>query len=345
MVSQKIILLAVERTYSLQNNRQAFINEVSKINGVEDWSLCGDLPEGEPYPSCAMQTVDTKVQRTDRTTYVDEQYQKLLGLQLVAGRFFSKDFTTDSTGFVLNEAAVKDFGLTHPIGSPITSTELGFNPPGGNSQTVYTVIGVVKDFHFESLHQKIAPLILANANKFGASTLAIKIKESNLKTAIPAIGKVWKQLDPTDDFKYTFLDDIVAQQYKAEETAQKTFTAFSVLAILIACFGLFGLVMYATFQRTKEISIRKVLGATAANIVFVLSKDFIKLVIISALVAFPVAWWAMHSWLQSFAYRINIDWWVFAIAMTLTVGIAFLTISYQAIKAALANPVKSLRTE
>ena len=186
---------------------------------------------------------------------------------------------------------------------------------------------------------------MANENKFGASTAAIKIKGTDLKSAIPAIEKTWKQFDLKDNFKYTFLDDIVAQQYKAEQAAQKIFTAFSILAILIACIGLFGLVMYATFQRTKEISIRKVLGATAGNIVFILAKDFIKLVTISALIAFRVAWWAMHSWLQSFAYRININWWVFVTAIILTVAIAFITISSQAIKAAIANPVKSLRTE
>ena len=342
-------IITVNNMYSLQNNRQAFINEITKINGVDDWSFCSDLPEGDPYASCAMQAIDTKVQRTDRTTYVDEHYQSVLDLQLVTGRFFSKDFPTDSTALVLNEAAVKDFGLKHPIGSRITSTELHFNPPEGKSQTVYTVIGVVKDFHFESLHEKINPLILANANKFGASTAAIRIKSAYLKTAIPAIEKTWKQFDSKNTleypFKYSFLDDIVAQQYKAEATIQKIFTAFSIVAILIACIGLFGLVMYSTFQRTKEISIRKVLGATAGNIVFILSKDFIKLVFLSAVIAFPVAWWAMHSWLQGFAYQINISWWVFAIAIILTVSIAFITVSFQAIKAAVANPVKSLRTE
>lgn len=338
-------VIAVEGMYRLQNNRQAFINEISKISGIEDRSFCSDLPEGPSYSSCAMQAVDTKVQRTDRTAYVDEQYQKVLGLQLVAGRFFSKDFPTDSTALILNEAAVKDFQLTRPVGSRITSTELYFNPPDGKSQTVYTVIGVVKDFNFESLHQKIAPLILANANKFGASTAAIKIKAGYLKAAMPAIEKTWKRFDSKNEFKYSFLDGIVAEQYRAELTAQKIFTIFSILAILIGCTGLFGLVMYATFQRTKEISIRKVLGATAANIVFILSKDFIKLVALSALIAFPVAWWAMHSWLQNFAYKINISWSVFAISILFITGIAFITISFQAIKAAIANPVKSLRAE
>ncbi|HVX26199.1 MAG TPA: ABC transporter permease [Parafilimonas sp.] len=338
-------IIAVRQTFNLQNNRQAFVDEVRKMNGVQNLSFCNDVPQGDPYPSCAMQAVETKLQRTDRTTYVDEQYQNVFGLQLVSGRFFSKDFPTDSTAFILNEAAVKDFGLTNPIGSHITSTELNFNPPDGKSQTVYTVIGVVKDYHFESLHQKIAPLILANAAKFGAFTAAIKINGTNLSTTLPAIEKTWKDFNPKDNFKYSFVDDIVAQQYKAEQTAQKIFTAFAILAILIACIGLFGLVMYATFQRTKEISVRKILGATAGNIVLILSKDFMRLIIISGLITVPVAVWATHAWLQNFAYRINVNWWVFAIAILIVAGIAFLTISFQAIKAAIANPVKSLRTE
>ncbi len=337
-------IISVHGLYHLKD-RKPFIDEVSKMAGVQNWSICSDLPEGEPLPSCAMQSVDTKVSRTQRIAYVDERYLGLLGLILTKGRFFSKDFPTDSLSLVLNEEAVKDFGLKNPIGSRITSTETNFNPPDGNSQYFYTVIGVVKDFHFQSLHQKIVPLVLANNGRFGANTLAVTINGADLTNTIASIQKTWKQFDAKNSFQYSFLDDTIAKQYKAELTAQRIFTIFSLLAILIACIGLFGLVMYSTFQRTKEISIRKVLGATAGNIIFILSKDFIKLVIISAFVAFPVAWWAMHTWLQNFAYRINIAWWVFAVAIIITIGIAFITISFQAIKAAIANPVKSLRTE
>jgi putative ABC transport system permease protein len=338
-------VIAIRQTYALGNNRQAFLQEVSNIQGVDAKSLCSNLPQEPSYVSCAMMSVETNMQRTDRTVYVDDQYQKVLGLQMVAGRFFSNDFPTDSTALVLNQAAAIDFGLTSPVGSRITSTEINFNTPGGNTQTVYTVVGVVKDFHYESMHERIAPLILANANKFGGSTVATKIKGGYLQTVIPVIENTWKKFNPKFSFSYSFLDNIVATQYKAELTAQKIFSIFSMLAILIGCIGLFGLVMYATFQRTKEISVRRVLGATTANIVLLLSGQFFKLVTIAALIAFPVAWLAMHSWLQHFAYRVDIGWGVFVVALLLISIIAFVTISFQAIKAAIANPVKSLRSE
>ena len=153
------------------------------------------------------------------------------------------------------------------------------------------------------------------------------------------------QFDPKDDFRFSFLDQTLAAQYKSEQTEQTIFSIFSLLAILIACIGLFGLASYSTIQRTKEISIRKVLGAMPGNIIVVLSKDFLILIVIASLIAFPIAWWAMYKWLQNFSYRIDISWWVFLLAASIAAMIAMLTISYQAIKTAFANPVKSLKTE
>ena len=337
-------IIAINGLYQLQN-RQAFIDEVSKITGVEDLSLCSNLPDGTSMPSCAMRVMDTKVSRTEWTAYVDDRYLGLLGLKLKEGRFFSKNYARDSLGLILNEEAVKDFGLKNPVGSRITSTEVFFNPPDGKSQTIYTVVGVIKDFNFASLHQKISPLVLANTNKFGAGTVAVKINGKDFKNTLASIEKTWKQFNLKNSFEYSFLDETIAGQYKAEETARKIFTVFSLLAILIACIGLFGLVMYSAFQRTKEIGIRKVLGASTASIIFILSKDFLRLIIISALIAFPVAWSAMNQWLQSFAYRINISWWMFLVAGLLMVLTALITVSFQSVKAAVANPVKSLRTE
>ena len=173
----------------------------------------------------------------------------------------------------------------------------------------------------------------------------MRIKANNFNTSVAAIEEKWKTFVPERPFHYSFLDKTVEQQYLAEQRTQKIFTFFSSLAIFIACIGLLGLAAYATQQRTREIGIRKVLGASATSIVSMLSLDFLKLVLIAALIAFPVAWWAMHTWLQDFAYRVSIGWWVFAIAGISAVIIALATISYQAIKAAFANPVKSLRTE
>jgi putative ABC transport system permease protein len=338
-------IISVEGLYHLQNQKSSFINELSKIAGVQDISKCSGMPDGKYLSSCAMQVVDTKLSRTQKTMYVDEEYLKLLDLQLEEGRFFAKDLANDSLGLILNEKAVEDFGLKNPIGSRITSTEVFLNPGDGKSQNVFTVIGVVKNFHFQSLHQKIAPLVLVNSNKFGWGMAAIRIKGEHFKTSVAEIEKIWNRFDPKHTLQYNFLDQSLATQYKAEQTAQRIFTIFSLLAISIACIGLFGLATYSTLQRAKEISIRKVLGATTGNIIFILSKDFLRLVIVSMLIAFPAAWWAMYKWLLDFAYRINITWWIFLLAGTIAVIIAFVTISFQATKAAIANPVKSLRTE
>src|ERR1035438_2135846 len=184
-----------------------------------------------------------------------------------------------------------------------------------------------------------------NSNKFGWGSAGISVKGDHFKTTMVPIEKTWKRFDPKDDFRFSFLDQTLAAQYKSEQTEQTIFSIFSLLAILIACIGLFGLASYSSIQRTKEISIRKVLGAMPGNIIVVLSKDFLILIVIATLIAFPIAWWAMYKWLQNFSYRIDISWWVFLLAASIAAMIAMLTISYQAIKAAFANPVKSLKTE
>lgn len=342
---EKEHIIAIKGLYSLQSNRQAFLQALPTIQGVEDWSACSDLPGGEAYVSSAFQVVDTRIQRTDRTAHVDEQYAQVFGLQLVAGRFFSRTFPSDSTAIVLNEAAVKDFGFTDPLGKKLTSTEANYNDRDKKSPSVYTVIGVLKDYHFSSLHQKITPLVLSNANRFGGSMATVKIKAGLLPTALPALENAWKQWAPKEAFSYSFLDEIVSRQYNAELTSQKIITWFSVLAIIIACTGLFGLVSFTTFQRTREISIRKVLGASRTHVIYLLSKDFVKLVVLAALIAYPVAWWGMHQWLQQFAYRTAINGWDFFLALLIVSIIAFATISVQAVKAAFTKPAKSLTIE
>ncbi|HWB23843.1 MAG TPA: ABC transporter permease [Chitinophagaceae bacterium] len=328
----------------LNDRSMAFTAEVMKLTGVTDISFCSGLPDGKHESSCAMQVVGTNIQRTQKTVFTDERYQPLLGLTMVQGRFFSKQMPTDTFALVLNEAAVKDFGLTHPIGAKITSTEPFFNSPDGKT-IVYTVIGVVKDYHSESLHDKIAPLVIANTGRFFSGTIAVKIKGDHFAASVKGIEDVWKKLEPKHNIQVSFLDQNIALFYKAEQTAERIVTIFSLLAVFIACVGLLGLAMYATLQRTKEIGIRKVLGATTGSIFMILSSDFLKLVIISILLSFPLAWWAMHAWLQGFAYHVNVAWWIFILAGGASLFIALATISYQAIRAALANPVKSLRTE
>ncbi|HKB43969.1 MAG TPA: ABC transporter permease [Chitinophagaceae bacterium] len=339
-------VIMVERTDLLDKQSKAFKTELAKIAGVESVSGTSAMPGQQNFFGISYQEVGSKEQVTGRGIFADQSYNKVLGLELKEGRFFSKDFSTDTLALVLNEKAVKELGLKNPIGARLTSPDGFLNAPDGSTY-IYTVIGVVKDFHFQSLHEQIAPLFFNSSEKFGdvSNTTALRIKAANFKGAVAAVEDTWKKFVKDRPFHYGFLDQTLARQYHSEQTTQKIFTIFSSLAIFIACIGLLGLAAYTTQQRTREISVRKVLGASVSNIVAMLSKDFLKLVLISAVIAFPIAWWGMHKWLQNFAYKINIGWWVFAIAALAATMVALFTISFQAIRAAIANPVKSLRTE
>jgi putative ABC transport system permease protein len=265
---------------------------------------------------------------------------------LEAGRFFSKQFFTDSLSLILNEEAVKQLGLKDPLGARLTSPDQLLTTPDGKS-IVYTVVGVVKDFHFQSLHDKISPLIFINSSKFGGvnSLMAIHINSSEMNSAIDGIEKTWHQFVPQSPLDYTFLDKNLLALYSSEETTRQVFSFFSALAIFIACLGLLGLVTYAVQLRVREIGIRKVLGAKVSDIVLLLSRDFLELILIASIIAFPIAWLGMNKWLQDYAYRIEMSWWIFALAGMTALFIAVATISFKAIKAAIANPVQSLRTE
>jgi len=240
---------------------------------------------------------------------------------------------------VVNEAFAKQLNYANPINEPVYS-------PTDNTATKtakYHIIGVVKDFNFASLKTNITPLLF-NLDH-GAGTLSVLINSQDIPALIQSIQNRWKGLSPNREFSYSFLDDSFDAVYRSEQRTGSISIAFTSLAIIIACLGLFGLAAYAAEQRTKEIGIRKVLGANLATIVNMLSKDFIRLVLIAIVVAIPLGWWAMHSWLQGFAYRQDIQWWVPVAAAASAIAIAFVTISFQSIKAALTNPVKSLRSE
>jgi putative ABC transport system permease protein len=351
MLGQKIgfrkdHVIMVERTDLLDKQSKAFKTELAKISGVESVSGTSAMPGQETFFGTSYKEIGAKEPITGRGIFVDDSYAKVLGLELKEGRFFSKDFSTDSLALILNEKAVKDMGLKNPVGTRLTTPDPFLNAPDGSPYT-YTVVGVLKDFHFQSLHQKIAPLFINYSGRFGevSGTTALRIKAANFQDAVVAIENTWKKFVKDRPFHYAFLDQALARQYHSEQTTQKIFTIFSSLAIFIACIGLLGLAAYTTQQRTREISVRKVLGASVGNIVTMLSKDFLKLVLIASFIGFPVAWWGMHKWLQNFEYKISIGWWVFAIAALAATLVALFTISFQAIKAAIANPVKSLRSE
>jgi putative ABC transport system permease protein len=261
-------------------------------------------------------------------------------MEVVKGRNFSKDFPTDSQGIVINEAAARLIGLKDPINQKIYELDGNLESKKVNA---YTIIGVVKDFNFNSLREQVTPLALFLQEDRGS--IAFRVHSNNMQGLIAQVEEKWKSMVPTQPFSYSFMNDDFNALYKSENRMGRIALSFSILAIFIACLGLFGLAAYAAEQRTREIGIRKVLGATVTNIINLLSRDFLKLVMIAILFACPLGWWVMHHWLQDFAYRITISWYVFGLAALLAILIALLTVSFQAIRAALANPVKSLRSQ
>lgn len=269
---------------------------------------------------------------------VDFDFMSTLGIPLVAGRSFTREHPGDSTqAYLLNETAAINLGWKNP--SDAVGQQITYNHRPGE------VIGVMKDFHFESLHQGILPLIFFPDFDGGYSSISVKLKGDKLPQSLAGLESAWKKMAPDLPFSYNFLDATYNRLYAAEQSQARLFTVFALLAIFVACLGLFGLATFTTQQRVKEIGIRKVLGASVAGITALLAKDFIKLVLIAIVLASPVAWYLMQQWLRDFAYRIEIQWWMFVLAGVLAVGVAFLTISFQSIKAALANPVKSLKSE
>ncbi len=264
---------------------------------------------------------------------VDHDFIETFEVEVVQGRAFNKDLASDSVAFMLNEEAVNQMGLQEPVG-----TRLSMHGVSG------TVVGVTSNFHFKAMKEKISPLVLFVAPNW-RSRLYIRVKSDNIQESIAAIESVWKSFEPAYPFEYSFLDESFDKMYRAEQRAGKLFTYFAAVAILISCLGLFGLAAFTAEQKTKEIGIRKVLGASTTSIAVLLSKEFTRLVLIALVIASPLAWFLMNKWLDDFAYRIHISWWIFAVAAVIALLIAWLTVSYQSVKAALANPVKSLRSE
>jgi putative ABC transport system permease protein len=319
--------------------KDAFRNAVAGLPNIKGVAMASSVPGGgNPAAYSEIENVKGVLQIANLDLYfVDFDYIPQFKIKMIAGRAFSPDFQTDTTqSMILNEAAVKMFGYT----SPARAVGHRFKQWGREGR----IIGVMKDFHFRSLQLPIKPLSM-RIEPNGCSLVAIKLSTQNLPKTIAAIENKWNALIPARPFSYYFLDEFFDKQYRTEERFGKLFLNFSVLAIIISCLGLLGLASYSTMQRTREIGIRKVLGASVPNIVNLLSREFLKLVAIAILIASPVAWFAMHGWLQDFAYRIEIGWWIFFIAGLIAVLIALATVSFQAVKAAIANPVKSLRVE
>jgi putative ABC transport system permease protein len=319
--------------------KEAFRNAVATLPNVKSVAMSSSVPGGgNPGAYSEVENKKGELQIANLDLYfVDFDYIPQYKMKIIAGRAFSRDFQTDTThAMILNEAAVKLFGYS----SPQQAVGRRFKQWGREG----TIIGVVKDFHFRSLQQEIRPLSM-RIEPQGCNLVSINLSTKNLPKTIAAIESKWNTLIPARPFSYFFLDEFFNKQYQGEERFGKLFLNFAVLAIIISCLGLLGLASYSTLQRTREIGIRKVLGASVPNIVNLLSKDFLKLVAVAILIASPIAWYVMDRWLKDFAYRISIGWWIFLAAAFLAAMIALLTVSFQAIKAAVANPVSSLRAE
>jgi putative ABC transport system permease protein len=271
--------------------------------------------------------------------FVDNDYIDLMGMKILAGRNFDPKIASDTqTAVIINETMVSDFGWT-------VNTAVGKQLTGYMETLTPVVIGVVKDFHFRPFSEKVEPQMFHQFHDYAAYKYFVRLRPGNPANALEQVKKAWASVVPGLPFKYDFLDENLDRFYRSESRWSSIVGWAGGISIFLACLGLFGLAALAAVNRTKEIGIRKVLGASMTGIVGLLSKDFLKLVIIALIIATPVTWYFMHNWLQDFAYRINIGWWVFVITGMVAVLIALMTISFQAIKAAIANPVKSLRTE
>jgi len=329
---------------ALDNNKkfESFRTDLLANSNIKNITRSTRIPTGRLLDNsgASINRGDSLVPINADIKYVlaDENFVSTYGIKMAAGRDFSKDYALDTSSFLINEAAVEVLGLKS--NADAIGKDMGYGNQKGK------VIGVISDFHFESMHQKIVPLILIVANTPNSyGRMSVKIAGNDIPAALAHIAATWKKFLPEMPYEYTFLDENFEKLYKSEQKQGAIFTVFACIAIFIACLGLFGLSAFSITQRIKEIGIRKVLGASVSNIVGLLSKDFLILVAIAAVIAFPVAWFAMNTWLRDFAYRTDISWWIFITAGIVAAAIALFTISFQAIKAALTNPVKNLRTE
>jgi putative ABC transport system permease protein len=338
------ILFFPMRGENLQKNFATFKNELQQYPGVASVSIGYGFP-GDMFGD-GMMTVKEKPELQPAKAIqlmVDEDYIKTLGLSLVAGRDFSKDIKTDESAYIINETAVKELGLGTPqeaLGKTLSWPT--WRKP--DSLKTGQVIGVVKDFHYKSLHERVEPAVL-HIYREAYSKVAVKLRGDKIENEIAGIKSLWSKFSPDYPIEYSFLDESFHKMYKAEDKLKTLLSFFTAITIFVACLGLLGLAAYAAERRRKELGIRKVLGATVQGLVVLLSRDFVKLVLVSVIVASPVAWYFMNKWLESFSYRISIAWWMFAVAAVLAVALALLTVSFQAVKAAISNPVKNLRIE
>jgi putative ABC transport system permease protein len=320
----------------LYNRKEAFRQNLLQHSAIQSATFSNGTP-GMSNSTWGYNFPDLKIEgQTMNTMIIDFDYLKTYGLEIVEGRNISSEFSTDSSdAYLINETAVRDLMLENPIGTTIQATD-GHGPG--------KIVGVVKDFHYRSLHKKIEPLVLRH-DQNNMWCMSVKFSDGALKEGLAAVESEWKKIVPDYPFNYEFVDDTIARQYKADQNTGVLLTSFSALAIIIACLGLLGLTAFMTEQRKKEIGVRKVLGASVASVVLLLSKDFSKLIIIAFVIVVPIAWYAVNQWLNDFAYKAEISPLVYLGAGLSILIVAFSSMAYQSIKAAVVNPSDTLRNE
>jgi putative ABC transport system permease protein len=335
-------IIIINDTYALKNNIGAFKTEVQMIPGVSTASISDFLP----VPSSRSgQTVFQDPSFNVKSGFdmqkwsIDYDYIKLLGMEIIKGRNFSKEFGSDSSSIILNEEAAKLMGNKDPIGSYL------YYPPDFSSRKLIKlqIIGVVKNFHYESFKQQIGPLGFILGTNGGSCSF--KINSKNITSILKQTEAKWKSMAPDMPFSYQFMDESFNEMYKSERNIGLTALAATLFAVFVACLGLFGLSSFMAQQKTKEIGIRKTLGASIYSILVLLMKDFLKWIVLANIIAWPISYYFMHKWLQDYVYRISISWWVFILSFLVALMIALLTVSFQALKAAIANPIEALRYE
>ena len=330
---------------SVNPQYEAFRNDLLQNAGIKDVARSSRIPTGRLLDANGASTMvgdSLRPVTTDiKVVAADYNFIPTYGIHIAAGRNFSRAYSMDTSNFILNESAIKAIGWKSP--QDAVGRDFAYGGTKGH------VVGVIEDFHFESLRQKIVPIVLINPpvsptdSRF--NNLSIKLTGNNIPGALAAVEKAWRQYLPEIPYEYSFLDEKYDQLYVSEQRQGTIFTVFACIAIFIACLGLFGLSAFEITQRIKEIGVRKVLGANVSSIVSLLAKDFLKLILIAAVFGCLIALYVMTLWLRDFAYRIHIQWWVFVLSAGLALIVALVTVSFQAIKAAIANPAKSLRTE
>jgi putative ABC transport system permease protein len=339
-------IIVPTRTATAKNSIQAFKNDVANSASVSSIGSSRVYP-GIFHPQDWLMYRQGQTLNNSKSVFinlVDESFLQTIGVRLVAGRLFSNQFPSDTLhSFVVNEETIKQFGFASP--QDAIGKWMAFDWQG--EQLRFTIVGVIKNFHFRDLHEAVAPFAFRFYNQAdaGFNYMVAHVRGGNIKTTLTTLEATWKKLNPNEPFEYSFLDQDFQKNYEADSRRASLINYFTLIAIIISCLGLFGLATFTAEQRTKEIGIRKVLGASVYGLVALLSGDFIKLVVIAIIIASPLAWWAMKTWLQNFAYQITIGWEVFALTAFVAVAIAFVTVSLQAVKSALSNPVNSLRTE